>query len=223
MGLREMLFGKKGPEFAERIWLTTEGKIHDLVIQVRNGQERGVNSVVVTHFKATHRSLLEALERGGVSLHVVTNSAQFPSNVPDVLRQGRSTLLLASDAIPSFVTRAVSPQPKNTTLAPVSVHLAEHYPCYDRDQRVLALDKVWPMRIEFTCYTGLDEPWLISFGAGRIREMLAQLGMDKDSVLEHPLLSRSIQSAQKRVAQQVSREQICESCEEWARRNLVTE
>ncbi len=220
MGLLEILFRKKEPEFAERIWLTTECKINDLVIQVRNGQERGVNSVVVTHFKATHRSLLEALDKGGVSFHVVTNSTQFPSNVQDVLRQRRSTLVLASDAIPSFVTRAVSSQPKNTTLAPVSVHLAEHYPCFDRDQQVLALDKVWPMRISFTCYTGLDEPWLISFGTDRIREMLSKLGMDKESVLEHPVLNRSIRTAQKRVAQQVPHEQICESCEEWVRSNL---
>lgn len=220
MKVLKMLFGAPKPEFKERIWLTTERKMNDLVIQVRNSQMRGINSVVVTHFKTTQVSLIEALDRSGVSFQVITNSTQFPSNILDVLSQKGTTLVLASDAIPSFVTRAESSQPKNTTLAPMSVHLAEHYPCFDRDQKVLALDKVWPMRIEFTCYTGLDEPLLISFGADRIREMLLKLGIDKESVLEHPFLCRSIQSAQKRVAQQVPHEQICESCEEWVRRNL---
>lgn len=220
MGLLNKLFGPKGPEFTERIWLSTEGKLRDLVTQVRTGQERGATSVVVTHFNATQASLLDMLDQGGVRRQVITNSNQFATDVPGLLRQGGSTLVLASDAIPFSVTRTVGAPTKQTTLAPVSVHLAEHYPCPDRDQRVLALDKVWPMQLAFTCYTSLDEPWLIAFGADRIRELLPKLGAGPESLLEHPLLNRSIQAAQQRVAKQVLHEHTCQSCAEWVRRNL---
>jgi hypothetical protein len=220
MGILEMLFGKKKPKFSERIWLTKQGKITDLMNHVRNDQKCGLQSVVVTHFQDTLNTLLEALNKEGVPLHIIKNSSQFPSGVPDMFNQKGQVLVLASEAIPSFVTRAVSSQPKNTALPPVSIHLAEHYPCLDRDHRVLDLDKVWPMKVEFTCYTSLDEPWLASFGVDRIREMLPKLGMSKEEVLEQPMLNQSIQVAQKKMTQQVPHEQICESCQEWVSKNV---
>jgi hypothetical protein len=220
MRIFEMMFGKKKPQFAERIWLTTQGKINDLLSQLRSNTERGLNSVVVTHFQVTHQSLLEIFAKGGINCHVIKSSSQFPSSMPDVFNQKGQILMLTSEAIPSFVARAISAQPKNATLSPVSVNLIEHYPLLERDQRVLDLDMFWPMRLEFTSYTSLDEPWLSSFGVDRIRNIFPKLGMDKEEVLEHPMLIQSIQSAQKKLARQVSHEQICASCQEWVRKNL---
>jgi hypothetical protein len=223
MGLMEWLFGKKGPEFTERILLTTEGKMNDLVRQVKSAQDRGVHSVVVTHFKATQMAVLDAFDKAGVNFHLITSSAGFPSNVADVLPQGKSTLVLASDAIPAFAARAAGFQHKDATLAPLSVHMAEHYPRPERDLRVLALDHAWPMRIEFIGYTGLDEPWMVAFGSERLQSIIQRLGMDKDEVLQHPWLNRSIRTAQQRVAQTVFRDQPCDSCEEWMQTNSWTE
>ena len=92
MGLLATLFGNKKPEFTDRIWLTTASKMTDLVSQVRNAQERGVNAVVVTHFQATHRFVLEALDKAGVRVHAVTNSTNFPSSVLDVLGVDKPTV-----------------------------------------------------------------------------------------------------------------------------------
>ncbi len=220
MGILEMLFGKKKPEFTERIWVTKNGKVDDLLSHVRRSQAQGLNSVVVTHFQDTQQSLIVALEKVGASIHVIKNSSQFPSGIPEMFSRKGQTLVLASEAIPSFVTRAVGSQPKNAALSPVAIHLAEHYPCFDRDQRVLDLDKVWPMRIEFTCYTSLDEPWLASFGVDRIRAMMPEIGMSKEEVLENPMLNQSIQAAQKKLARQVPHEVLCASCEEWVRKNV---
>ncbi len=36
----------------------------------------------------------------------------------------------------------------------------------------------------------------------------------------HPQLTRSIRAAQKKIGQQVRREEVCDSSEEWVRRNL---
>lgn len=220
MGMLEMLFGKKKPVFSERIWLNKQAKIADLLNRVQADHTCGRPSVVVAHFQDTLNMLLEIFGKDGVTLQVITNSSQFPSGVPDVLRQKASVLVLTSEAIPTFVARAIGSQTKNTALPPVSVHLIEHYPLPDRDERVLDLDKVWPMKIEFTCYASLEEPWLAAFGADRIREMLSKFGMNKDEVLEHPMLNKSIQAAQKRLAQQVPREQVCESCQAWMDKNV---
>lgn len=220
MGLFEMMFGKKKPRFSERIWLTTQGKINDLLGHLRRNAQQGLNSVVVTHFQDTHQSLLEILAKDGVNYQVINSASQFPHGMPDVFNKKGQILVLMSAAIPAFVAKASNSQPKNATLLPVSVYMIEHYPLLERDQRVLDLDMVWPMRLEFTSYTSLDEPWLSAFGIDRVRTIISKLGIDEDEVLEHPMLIQSIQSAQKRLGRQVSREQVCASCQEWVLKNL---
>ncbi len=220
MGLFEMIFGKKKPRFSERIWLTTQGKMNDLLGHLQSNARQGLHSVVVTHFQDTHQSLLEILAKDGFNSQVINSVSQFPHGMPDVFKQKGQLLVLMSGAIPSFVARAIPSQPKNATLLPVSVNMIEHYPLLERDQRVLDLDKVWPMRLEFTSFTSFDEPWLSAFGVDRVRTIISKLGMNKEEVLEHPMLIQSIQSAQKRLARQVPREQICASCQEWVHKNL---
>ncbi len=227
MGLMELLLGRKKPEFVERICLTTERKLAEIVGQVRADRERGVGCVAVTHFQATHRALLEAFDKDGVKGRSIANSREFPTNVLQLVSKEGSTLVLASDAIPSAVAQTDSSQSKHQALGPVTVYLAEHYPCAGRDERVLALDKAWPVRLKFICYTALDEPWLMSPGIDRVRDMFHMLGMDKETAIEPvrygraiQLLGRSIRAEQKRLAQQVPHEQASESCQEWVRRNL---
>lgn len=220
MGIFEKMFGKKKPRFSERIWLTTQGKVNDLLGHLQSNAQQGRNSVVVTHFQDTNQSMLEILAKEGVDYQVIKNLSQFPCGMPDVFNKKGQILVLMSEAIPAFVAKASNSQPKNATLLPVSVHMVEHYPLLERDQRVLDLDMVWPVRLEFTSYTSLDEPWLSAFGIDRVRTIISKLGIDEDEALEHPMLIRSIQTAQKRLARQVQREQVCASCREWVLKNL---
>ena len=84
------------------------------------------------------------------------------------------------------------------------------------------------MRLNFTCYIGLDEPWLAARGIDRIRALLLQMGANQESVLEPArhgramqTLGRTIQSMQKRLTQQVSHARTCDSCAEWVQINLT--
>ena len=220
MGLVSKFFDRKGPEITERIWSTTALKIDDLATQVADSHQRGVYPVTVVHFKATQNLVADPFEEREISFHLVSSSSQFPTSITEEIRRAARTLLLLSDAIPSFVQQARVPEPKDADLPPISVHLAEHYPMPDRDQHVFNLDKTWRMPTQFTCYTALDEPWLHRFGIERVRHLLSGLGMDEETCLSHPQLTRSIRAAQKKIGQQVRREEVCDSCEEWVRRNL---
>lgn len=68
----EMLFGKKGPEFKERIWISSDAKMKDLVQGVSGCMQRGVHSVVVTHFSFAFRRVLWNKASG------VPNVRRFP-------------------------------------------------------------------------------------------------------------------------------------------------
>ncbi len=221
MGFLDRLFGKKAPEFTERIWLTTGQKINDLMAQVRRCQALGVYPLAVAHFPATQRRLLEAFGKSGIAAHQISSPSQFPIDLPDRWSAGAAIAVLSSEAIPSsFQLPPAAAQQGAGRLAPVSVHLAEHYPSPGRDQGVLALAKIWPRSFEFTWYTALDEPWLVPFGIEKTRQIIAKLGMDEATVLSHPVLHNAILGAQEQIARRVPHEQRCDSCEEWMQCNF---
>lgn len=220
MRLLDRLFGKKAPEFTERIWITTARKFDDLVVQVRQCQSLGGLPVAVTHFPATQQRLLDAFDTSGATVHVVSSAPQFPAELPEASTPREAILLLSSETIPRVSLSPSRARPEAARLAPVSVHLAEHYPSPGRDQDVLALQSIWSRPIEFTCYTGLDEPWLALFGIEKTKQLIAKLGVGEETLLSHPVLHSAIQSAQQRIARMVSHEQRCDSCEEWVRYNL---
>ncbi len=213
------LFGKRAPEYTERISSTTAGKIDDLVAQVRQCLASGAVPVTVVHFRATRQRLMQAVEESGLSARVVESAPEFPADFSDVPRPGAPILMLLSEAIPSWrgepshVRRGVS-------VPPIAVHLAEHYPTPDRDRHVLGLEARWSRPITFTCYSALDEPLLALFAGERVRDLLARLGMNEHTVLSHPALQQAIRSAQEKIARQVRHEQRSDSCDEWIRCNL---
>jgi hypothetical protein len=220
MRLLDWLLGKRGPAFVERIWPTTVRKIDDLVAQVRQCQALGLYPVAVAHFRATQQRLLDSFDKRGIAVHLISSPAQFPVHPPEEWDPRETVLLLSSETIPPAFQRALRARREGAHLAPVSVHLAEHYPCPGRDQDVLTLETIWSRPIKFTCYTGLDEPWLALLGIERVRELIVKLGMDEATVLSHPTLHRAIRSAQQRLAQRVRHDQRCDSCEEWVQCNL---
>jgi hypothetical protein len=216
----DRLFGKRAPEFTERLWSTTAQKIGDLVAQVRRCPALGLYPITVAHFRATQQRLLDAFAKSGIAAHGISSPSQFPAELPDGWSPRTAIPVLSSETIPPSSLRPLRAHPEAARLAPVSVHLAEHYPSPDRDQDVLALATIWPRAIEFTCYTGLDEPWLMPFGVEGVRQLIASLRMDEATVLSHPVLQRALRSAQQRIAQRVRHEQRCDSCEEWIQCNL---
>lgn len=100
MRLLDRLFGKKAPEFAERIWITTARKFDDLVVQVRQCQSLGGLPVVVTHFPATQQRLLDAFDTSGATVLVVSSAPQFPAELPEASTPREAILLLSSETIP---------------------------------------------------------------------------------------------------------------------------
>lgn len=221
MGLFDRLFGMRGPEFTERIWLTTAGKLGDIVDQVRANIERGIYPIVVVHFRKSLKLLLDVLRKSGIRVQTVESSVKFPAQIADQSLREAPILVMLSEAIPASAFRSELVRPKDPNLSPLSVHLAEHYPLHPRDQQVLELDRAWPMEMAFTCYTALDEPWLKPFGVERILQIMGRLGVDEKTVLSHPLLNRSIQNAQQMLSRQVNYEQSCYSCDEWMQVNTA--
>ncbi len=220
MGLFERLLGSREPKFTERVWLTTPGKLADLIAQVRADQAAGIYPVTAAHFRGTLELLCDALEKNGLPYHLVESPAAFPTRL--VANDGvqRGILVLLSAAIPTSVVSSGPARPQGVNPPEVTVHLAEHYPLAPRDRLVLSLSGLWSLPINFTCHTALDEPWLAPFRVERLLKLLERLGNDEKSVLNHPYLDRFIRNTQQTIARQVRHELVCRTAEEWMRVNM---
>ncbi len=93
---------------------------------------------------------------------------------------------------------------------------AEHHPMRSKEQEAF---KQWHLK-EAVVYSALDEPLFKQFGGDRIVEMMKKLGMEADSVIEHKMVSSSIENAQEKIEKKVITESMANSQQEWMERNL---
>lgn len=69
---------------------------------------------------------------------------------------------------------------------------------------------------------GLDEPLMTMFGSERIQNMMRTMGTKEDEVIEHALINRSIENAQKKLEKELTTPKDNRSSpEEWAAANKV--
>jgi hypothetical protein len=97
-----------------------------------------------------------------------------------------------------------------------NVVFAEHYPVRTREQEVFLQWKL-PQAI---VHSSLDEPLFQQFGGDKIVEMMKKLGMEEDSMIQHALVSKSIENAQEKVEKKMTLEQPASSALEWMDRNM---
>ncbi|HXV61236.1 MAG TPA: hypothetical protein VEK15_11120 [Vicinamibacteria bacterium] len=221
MGLLERMFGKK-PTFAERVWLTEERKLEDFEKQLETDSREGaVTSLAIYHFPITGERVRQRLDRRGLEYRELRRPGTDQLEQLPTWRGAGTIAVLASDEIPEEIKRGIHHRRRVDDQTPVRVQLVEHFPMPQRDDHVLNLAMYLPRGTTFSCYTGLDEPWVTKFLGSSTRELLERLGASDDEPLSHSMISAALRRAQEQLAKKRrSLEQPARSCEEWMERNV---
>jgi hypothetical protein len=91
------------------------------------------------------------------------------------------------------------------------VVMVEHYPIVSVEDAFfvrLNLEKVPVM-------SSLDEPIFQLFGGERITEIMRRLGIGEDEILDHAMISNSIERAQRKISEKVALEKKARAQAEW--------
>jgi hypothetical protein len=98
----------------------------------------------------------------------------------------------------------------------------EHHPLPSVERVFLdVLDGVSKLKVQrVRFFVGLDEPLMRAFGGDRIIGLMTQLGMKPDEVIQHPMVDRSIENAQKKLEKAAKNALSTRSVEEWFAQNL---
>lgn len=117
-----------------------------------------------------------------------------------------------SSPLSIFMAREVH----SSQLTGKNIIFAEHYPMRTKEQKTF---KQWQLKHAIV-YSAMDEPLFLHFGGEKILGMMRQLGMKDDNVIEHKMISSSIENAQDKIEKKVVSEQLANSQKEWMERNL---
>ena len=93
---------------------------------------------------------------------------------------------------------------------------AEHYPMRTKERETF---KQWHLT-EAIVHSAMDEPLFLHFGGEKIIGMMKQLGMKDDNMIEHRMISSSIENAQDKIEKKIVVELPANSQKEWLERNL---
>jgi hypothetical protein len=159
------------------IWKNEAVKYKALVKHLKQ-QEK---SVLVYYFEDTKNTVEEVLN--GAAINFSTEANSF---VTKVWLISAHTLLHKSD------------------MGNRTVFFAEHHPSYSREHEIKQhlLDKLGIQEILF--YTSFEDKLLQLFGSERILQLLEKMGLKDDEVIEHTMISTSIERAQKRIDENIS-------------------
>lgn len=221
MSFLSRLFGKK-PAFEDRVWLTREAKLDDLLGQVRADCEDGsTGCLVVHHFRETGDRLESRFAEAGLGYERLRKpGSDLLENLAERLGPGKLGLL-GSGELPDEIQRGRGARSVSGTGTPCRVHLAEHYPIPSRDDHVLELDAILPPGSTFVCYVGLDEPWLGDVLGSSTRALMERLELRGDEPLTHPMIGKALRRAQAQLdGKRRGMEMSARSSEEWMQLNV---
>jgi hypothetical protein len=76
--------------------------------------------------------------------------------------------------------------------------------------------------VSYFFYMSFDEPILTRFGAGKIVELMKNMGMKEDEMIASPLITAAMVNVQKKIEASVNFEIRAFSLEDWFDKNLRT-
>jgi hypothetical protein len=115
-------------------------------------------------------------------------------------------------AVSFFLARDIH----SSELSGKKIIFAEHHPMRTKEQEIFGQ---WHLT-EAIVHSALDEPLFKHFGGEKIIGMMKQMGMKEDSMIEHKMISSSIENAQEKIEKKVLTENTADSQQEWIERNL---
>lgn len=87
----------------------------------------------------------------------------------------------------------------------------EHYPLRKKEQHLFLQLNLQ----EAVVLSSLDEPFFEKFGGGRLTGLMKRMGLKDNEEISHPMVTKSIQRAQEKIAESISTDRKALSQHEW--------
>jgi hypothetical protein len=206
----------------DKLWWDRQRKLNGICEEVLAATAAGEHVLLVAHFEATLAEIETALRARNSeverlahidSVTVCSASAakvwsalarSLPSRAPSVNDWGAHKLHRTSAAVSN----------------PLNIMVAEHYPLRSRDEQLITATSALVCEARLTFHLSVDDPLLANFGVRQIHDLGKRLGIDEQTFLSHPLITRAIHQGQEKIERKVPRDLPAWSIEDWFKHNL---
>ena len=189
----------------DKIWFTNDYKISGLINEAQSLAAKNETVVIIAFFSQTLQAFETRLGSSATAYRLLSHPYDF-SAVPAVVNIAKASTLRETSLVEQLV--------KNNT--PVTLLFLEHYPLYATEDTVLKrIEEQTPSMVNVCFYCSLDDEILKFFGTERLKEIIQKLGMKESETISHPLISKAIANAQKKIQQAVQNELPTESQQQW--------
>jgi hypothetical protein len=198
MGLFDWLLGTRSPKYVQhRIWLTKQAKLDAIASEI----------TAVLADEANPELLFVA--------------AYFP----DCLEELRAMIAERQFDAGRMVVASVDDLKALTNMRDASscrlcVIVGEVHPLPVHDEPLHDLARRFPERCRILFYVSLDDALLRTFAGEQMQRTLRSLGMKENEAIESRMVSRRIESARRKIADQALGDTPAESAEAWFSSNF---
>ena len=192
-----LLGSKPDNQVKYQVFMTKIAKYRQLMNHVKDLLEMGQKVHLVAHFDQTMDELQQLITRAGLEFSTDTG-------------QPTSSLVLSKSDILKSRGQMLAEEHQ--------MILAEIHPTAIREESIAKL-----LAKEMTIFCALDNPFFEMLGGERIRQLMRKLGLDENLSIEHPMVTKSIIAAQKKMDKKAEKAKPAASMREWMALNVKSE
>jgi hypothetical protein len=202
------LFGKSGKAvYTDKVWQTQKACVKGLVAEATIAIKASKIPVVLFYFEDSRKKFLDYLAVNNVLHGEIGSGNGVEAAAPGVILVADAFGIASNDVANWFGKQAA-----NSSLA---VFFFGHYPLMPPEDQFLEKLKQRIGDLPIAFCLSLEDGLLLQFRSERIKSTMAALGMGDDECIEHPMVSKAIQSARKKLGERVSQEIKSKSESEW--------
>ncbi|MDX1902821.1 MAG: hypothetical protein SFU27_01580 [Thermonemataceae bacterium] len=205
-------FGKKTPQILTKtedsVWISTNARFTGL-LQEAQIQSKLKNTWVIYFFERTQHQLKEVFKLAQEPYIFVESKEQAQKN--------KQILVFSADKFQEIYETLKIIFAKED----IFIIFAEHYPLNVVEENIAIKTAEITLKAKISAHTDFESMLLKKFGGARLLELLKKIGIKESESISHPLVSKSIKEAKKKLSEKVKNEQKGVSEEDWFLKNNI--
>jgi preprotein translocase subunit SecA len=206
----------------DKVWWDRRRKLNGICDEVLAASPTGQNMLVLAHFEATLSEIETTLRSRSCQIERLAqiDSATLCSPAIGKTWSGLARSIPALNSAGDDWGASKLRHVERSSAKPLCIIVAEHHPLRSRDEQLITSTAELGCQAQLTFHLSLDDPLLTNFGVSSVQDLGRRLGIDEETFLSNPMITRAIRQGQEKIEREVPRDLPAWSIEDWFKHNL---
>ena len=206
----------------DKVWWDRRHKLNGICEETQAASTTGDNVLVLAHFEATLSEIENTLRSRSFEIQRLAQ-INFTTVCSAITAKAWSGLARSVPALNPSAEDWGATRLRNVganSSRRLHIIVAEHHPLRSRDEQLITSSAELNCEAQLTFHISLDDPLLTNFGVRSFQDLGRRLGIDEESFLSNPMITRAIRQGQEKIEREVPLDLPASSIEDWFKHNL---